>query len=492
MAVPAYAAAGTGSTSTTGTLSPAYPAGISAGDLLVLHVSGQHGSSGSADVVEPSGWTTVVNDDTTNATYYGAVFTKVADGTESGTLSVSKANESVVSQARIYRFTGAGAATDTEGVASGLHGSGTTINMLSVTTTAADRLCLHLTFIRDSTSNQGAPVQASATGETGGDWTEAVAEYTSTTGPDESLGLQTAGMASAGTISGGSFNTNHSVIGFKVAFAIFPATSTNATVSPPVATVSVAGLAPTPAITVAPAASTIAVAAFAPTPQLSVPIPVGTITVDGLVPVIDTGGTNATVSPEAATVALAGLTPNPALTVEPPLGTIAVAGPAPTPTLAVAPDAATVAVAAFAPVPAITLLPAQATISAAGVTPTPTITVSPDQATVSTAALAPTPQITLLPDPAAVTVAGLAPTPQITIQPGAATLLVAAFAPTLEGSAAFALGTVVCDDLSLAAVACDSLSLTADSTGTLTLTAGTADSLSLTAAGTDSLTLTSA
>jgi hypothetical protein len=44
---------------------------------------------------------------------------------------------------------------------------------------------------------------ASFTGETGGDWTEAVAEFTTQTGSDGCLQLQTATIASAGTISGG-------------------------------------------------------------------------------------------------------------------------------------------------------------------------------------------------------------------------------------------------------------------------------------------------
>lgn len=76
---------------------------------------------------------------------------------------------------------------------------GTTVFAPDVTTLGADRLACAFIFINDD----NAP--ASFTTETGGDWT-LVANFGSTTGTDGEVGLQTAPMASAGTISGGSYS----------------------------------------------------------------------------------------------------------------------------------------------------------------------------------------------------------------------------------------------------------------------------------------------
>jgi hypothetical protein len=74
----------------------------------------------------------------------------------------------------------------------------TTIADASVTTTAADRLAVNLVSVTDDNALDA------FTGMTGGTWAEAIAEYTTALpSPDVALGLQTATMASAGTIDGG-------------------------------------------------------------------------------------------------------------------------------------------------------------------------------------------------------------------------------------------------------------------------------------------------
>jgi len=90
-----YVAYGSGSTTATSPATPAYPAGLASGDLLVLHTVVRE-SAASTTVATPSGWDArgvvfggagAEGADTGNARV--AVFTKEATGSESGTLSVT-------------------------------------------------------------------------------------------------------------------------------------------------------------------------------------------------------------------------------------------------------------------------------------------------------------------------------------------------------------------------------------------------------------------
>lgn len=78
-------------------------------------------------------------------------------------------------------------------------GTSTTIADTGVTTNGADRLACQFVAVNDDNA------VGDFTGETGGDWVEAVAEFLSATGTDGCIQLQTATIASAGTINGGSF-----------------------------------------------------------------------------------------------------------------------------------------------------------------------------------------------------------------------------------------------------------------------------------------------
>lgn len=124
----------------------------------------------------------------------------MVDGTVSGNLTVGASGEDIVG--RIYEFqdvtiTATTLATVIEnGVLQwdDLFGTSATVADLGVTTNAADRLALNFVHLRS------AQAIANFTGETGGDWTEVVAEYVGTT---LTLQLQTATMASKGVIDGG-------------------------------------------------------------------------------------------------------------------------------------------------------------------------------------------------------------------------------------------------------------------------------------------------
>lgn len=195
MALPAYAAAGTGVRDDT-TVAIPYPSGISAGHLLLLQVLCYNIET----VTTPADWTLLYGPDTAAAGVQGRqyIYAKSATGSESGTLTVTASNSDI--GGRIYRFTGwANASPITANFEAGAtaNGSDASIEIPSVTTTGTDELVVAFIGITDDNA------VASATGETGGDYTEAVAEYAQSTGADFCIQLQTAGKAAAGTISGG-------------------------------------------------------------------------------------------------------------------------------------------------------------------------------------------------------------------------------------------------------------------------------------------------
>lgn len=144
------------------------------------------------------------------------VFGKVADGTEDGA-AVAFGNPAVTTQraARVYSFAGrvSGAIADlVRGFAETSHATDPV--MPSVTTTVAGALAVALVAQNDNNAF------ASPTGENGGDWVEAVAEYTVALTPGLSLGIETATpTADPGTISGGGMATTNDpcgVIGFEI------------------------------------------------------------------------------------------------------------------------------------------------------------------------------------------------------------------------------------------------------------------------------------
>lgn len=221
MAIPAYDSAGAG-ISGTGSLSVPYPSTVSAGDLLVLHC----GARNTGDTFStPSGWS-LLDDQNNTFAMRSYVFTKIADGSETGSLSVTHAGGNLAA-ARMYRFTGVASSSYTEGLSNaGIGDTGSTVVAPTVTTTGTDRLALALVFTNTPSAH------GSFTGETGGDWTEAVAEFTDATSPLVCLQLQTAQMASAGTITGGSLNNTDGSQYLSIGVALVPGGgSVDATVS---------------------------------------------------------------------------------------------------------------------------------------------------------------------------------------------------------------------------------------------------------------------
>lgn len=128
---------------------------------------------------------------------------------------------------RWYEFSGVHTGTalsdviENSSAGSAVNGAGTsnTVADTGVTTLGADRLALNFVAVNDDN-----PLDA-FTGESGGDWTEAAAEYTESLGTDGAIGLQIATIASAGTINGGTDTMAASDAWGVVGFALIPAPS---------------------------------------------------------------------------------------------------------------------------------------------------------------------------------------------------------------------------------------------------------------------------
>jgi hypothetical protein len=215
----AFATAGAGAATTSASVSVPYPTGISSGDTLVLHVLTRAGTA----IATPSGWTLITSGVPGDGIGLHAAFLTTAAGTESGSVSVTTTDSGVAGvYGRMYRFTGA---TGSEG-AGQENGSSATVSDRTVTTSGADRLAVNLVAIEDNVA------VAAFTGMTGGTWAEAVSEYITTIGNDATLQLQTAQIASAGTINGGTqtiaASASYNVIGFALIAGFEPITSTAA------------------------------------------------------------------------------------------------------------------------------------------------------------------------------------------------------------------------------------------------------------------------
>ena len=206
----AYKSAGAGAATETSSaeLTAACPATVDANDVLIAHVC--HRTTTTAPST-PSGWTLLAGPedagdvaDRTGVVGRYWVFGKVADGSEDGaSIRFGTEGDIAVRHARIYSFSGYVSGTiDTLAI-----GFATTVAvkqpaMPTVTTTESGDLAVALVY--QTNDNDQVP----STGESGGDWTEPLAEFKTTLGLDGAMQLQTATpTADPGTISGGTCAT---------------------------------------------------------------------------------------------------------------------------------------------------------------------------------------------------------------------------------------------------------------------------------------------
>ena len=143
---------------------------------------------------------------------------KIGDGVESQIqFDATGGTTTDLVVAQVYRFTASGgfASPPLANIGTATSGSGVTITMPNVTTSANNQLAVALLVVGLNTSI------ASSTGESGGDWVAfdvAVGDGTNGT-----MRCQSAGIATAGTISGGTV-TITSATWVGIGFSLIPAT----------------------------------------------------------------------------------------------------------------------------------------------------------------------------------------------------------------------------------------------------------------------------
>lgn len=429
----AYKSQGAGvATETSGAaLSPACPATVDAGDILLLHIFWE----GTTTAPSPPGdWTLLSGPhviQTTIARHW--VYGKIADGTEDGA-TVACGSPAVTTQraARIYSFSGRTSGTIAELVKDFTHISNANDPQgPSVTTTKAGALAVALVAQNDNNTI------GAFTGQSGGTWAEAVAEFTANLTPGLLLQIQTCTpTGDPGSVSGGSFNTTNDPCG-TIGFQILPDASVS--VTPDVGAPVVTGLAPTAQVT----------------DHKNLTPGVGEVAVSGLAPTA-VGTDHKNVSPGVGEVVVTGLAPTAQVSsgtdMTPGLGEVSVSGLAPTfqttDHKSVTPAAGSMDVAGLAPIAQVTdhktVTPAVGEPTVTGFAPTAQVSdhkeVTPALGQVAVAGQAPTVQVSdhksLTPGVAAVQVQGLAPefgtTDPKTMTPGVAELSVTGFAPTVS------------------------------------------------------------
>ena len=230
MAAPSFVGAGSGVVWQSGAGLAVTKAGCTVGNLVILQI-GVDGND-TATLSSISGVEALDGTDNTWTTGPNSVavtqlsaywYLGRATGTTVSTAVASSSGPDTYS--RIYEFSGVATGTTLATVIE--NGAGTaaaggptnaaSITDVGVTTNDTDRLAINLVWVNDDNA------VGSFTGETGGNWTEAVAEYAVTTGTDMCLQLQTAGMASAGTINGGSYSMGVADYWYVIGFALIPA-----------------------------------------------------------------------------------------------------------------------------------------------------------------------------------------------------------------------------------------------------------------------------
>jgi hypothetical protein len=209
-----YVAAGTAAdvATTPDDLPVPFPAGLALNDLMLAQVVSRNTVS---TITAPAGWTLLFGPDTGGGTFRQWIYYKFSDGTETGTVTWQMSG-SALFYGRMYAFRGVKLSAFTEG--GGLdQNTGTAITCPSVTSSVDGALAV--AFISAADDN----TIANFTGESGGDYTAPVVDYITTSGLDGMLGIQTAALATATTISGGGCTMSASDPWLVRAFALKPA-----------------------------------------------------------------------------------------------------------------------------------------------------------------------------------------------------------------------------------------------------------------------------
>lgn len=242
MAAPTFVQANAGATDAGGgwvTAGGSLPVSMTIGNLVVLQVLQDGSTSDAVTISAASNGVEALDGTASSLTFVGAFpvgsptaaiqhlwIGRARATTNSVTVTGANSTSEDV-YVRLYEFSGVNTGTalsdvienSTAGNAVNGAGTGTSVTDTGVTTTGADRLALQFVAVDDDNSLDP------FSGESGGDWAEAVAEFAEASGTDGAIQLQTATIASAGTINGGSLTMGASDNWGVVGFALLPAES---------------------------------------------------------------------------------------------------------------------------------------------------------------------------------------------------------------------------------------------------------------------------
>ena len=188
MAIPTLDSSAAAVEGTGTSLAVPFPGTVNAGDLLLL----TYGVSSATGASIPSGWTRERT--ASQGACTTELYSKSASGSETGTLSFTVGENGEPKLARMYRSPDA---NSIEAVGSS-SASSKTIDHPAIVSTGTDRLAMTVTSINDDET------ASSFTGESNGDLTLLVDDTTALDN-DHALSLQTADLALAVTLSGGTW-----------------------------------------------------------------------------------------------------------------------------------------------------------------------------------------------------------------------------------------------------------------------------------------------
>lgn len=198
MTTPSYVASGTAGTGAGPGVSPEYPAGLAEGDLILLQV---YVRNQTVAPTTPAGFGSIEDGPDTqgNSSHYWYVQDTRAEGGETGTVTVADvAGNSIIAVLHGFRNVDPPVGFIENKSTNGSGSNDDTIEAPSVTSTGPERLAVAIGGCSEDVTGI-----AAFSGESGGTWVLRH-EVGSSVGSNARVWLQTADLASAGTVSGGS------------------------------------------------------------------------------------------------------------------------------------------------------------------------------------------------------------------------------------------------------------------------------------------------
>jgi hypothetical protein len=209
-----YVSAGAGDASTGSSINVPYANAVT-GDLFLLQVMILD-TSNTPSV--GSGFSILYGPDS-NTDGRQWIYYKFCTGSESDRVTVT-CSGSAGKFGRMYSFRNVATSSFTEGGGHEYNSNSRYVNDVGVTTSGALELTVNFVYIGEDDN-----YFSSFNGESGGNWVEAVSEFSNSAGNDGTLQLQIATMSSSGTVNGGSYDMSNSDPWGNRGFALKPINS---------------------------------------------------------------------------------------------------------------------------------------------------------------------------------------------------------------------------------------------------------------------------